>query len=440
MNRPNILLLCADMAGAANFGCYGDKTGLTPSIDRLAAAGITFDRAYCPNPPCIPTRVSMMSGLYGHTHGKVAHIKMDLEPKPALIPEYLSRNGYRTGLVGKTHWWPSTSTLGCDDAFITIDNHLTPELGKNDAYITYLESEGILSYNESTWGQDQKKLQPDSLPFEKLKVNWTGRQACELLELYAKDAVPFFLFCSFVEPHGAGKAPKDYLEEIKDLEFPPVIGRDGEHDNKPWIQREAVKRWAKSREEIDGYRQGVYGGIGLVDQNIGKILDTVDALNIAENTVILFLTDHGDLMYDHGCIEKTFLYEQAIRIPFLLSGPGLPAGERRNNLVSQIDLLPTVLDLCSNDSNSLQIDGRSLMPIVENPDAEWRDTLYAEVDQTFHLKQLVSSAQAKMARSGPWKYIYTLVDGHVVEEELYNLDVDPHELYNLADDLLNHHY
>ena len=104
--QKNVLLLCADMASAVHFSCYGGPAGLTPAIDSLAANGIRFTNAYCACPPCIPARVSMLCGQYGHTHGKSAHLKMPLAPRPALLPGILAANGYRTGIVGKTHWWP----------------------------------------------------------------------------------------------------------------------------------------------------------------------------------------------------------------------------------------------------------------------------------------------------------------------------------------------
>lgn len=135
MTRPNILLICADMIGAKHFGCYGNGAGITPHIDRLAERGTRFEQAYCACSPCIPARVSMMTGQYAHTHGKPAHIKMALRPAPPLLPEILSRHGYRTGLVGKTHWWPPADTLGCDETYLTIDTHLTPELGDVEVYL-----------------------------------------------------------------------------------------------------------------------------------------------------------------------------------------------------------------------------------------------------------------------------------------------------------------
>jgi arylsulfatase A-like enzyme len=433
--RPNILLLCADMAAASHFGCYGDQAEVTPNVDALAASGTRFDRAYCACPPCIPTRVSMFTGLYGHTHGKYAHLKMPLEPKPPVLPELLRDAGYRTALVGKTHWWPSASTLGCDEAHITIDNHLTPELGRNDAYIRFLESKGLFRYNPDTWDEDKKGLQPDALPFECLKPNWTGDMACEVLERFSTASEPFFLFCSFVEPHGPGKAPSWYEKELEGRSLAPVIEEEGEHAGKPPTQQRAAQKWQADRTKKERTRLGVYAGISLVDRNIGKVLSKLDELGAGENTVVLFVTDHGDLMFDHGLIEKTFLYETAVRVPFIMRGPGVPAGADRQHLVSHVDLLPTVMDMCGlADRAPANVEGRSVRHVLADPAAAWRESLFCESEQTVHVRELVDSSSAKMVIQGDWKYIYTLVDGHAVEEELYDLASDPRELRNRVHD------
>jgi len=432
--RPNILLICADMIAAKNLGCYNDPARLTPNVDRLAARGVLFEQAYCATTPCIPTRASAMTGLYAHTHGKMAHLKMELNPRPPLLPEVLSQNGYRSALVGKTHWWPPTDSLGCDEAFITIDNHLTPELGNDDAYVQFLREQSLFDYNAATWEQDKSMLEPDKLPVDCLKVHWTGDRACRLLEQFAADdeEQPFFLFCSFVEPHGPGSVQSDFLASFADVPLRPIIKQaDGHH--KPPTQRRAVAQWSKVAEaEIESYRRGVYASLNLVDQNIGKLCHTLDRLGLSESTIVLFFTDHGDLMFDHGCIEKTFLYDGAIHIPLVVAGPGIPSGERRPQLLSQIDLMPTILDLCSIEPSSFTLEGRSFRPILENPQHPWRELLFCEVEQSVHLRGLVKSSIAKMLRAVSWKYIYTLIDGHQVEEELYHLDDDPDELFNRA--------
>lgn len=431
--KPNILFLCADMISAKNFGCYGDKCAVTPNIDSLAENGTVFENAYCACTPCIPARVSMMCGQYARTHGKLVHARMELSPKPDLIPEILSKAGYKTGLVGKTHWWPADFDLGCDEAYITIDNGLTPELEEKDAYIQYLKSKNLFDYNpEGDWSPVDviMRLNPDNLPFEDLKVNWTGSKTIELLEKYASDDEPFFLFSSFVEPHTHGCVQKSHMENFKDIDVPPVITRENEFENKPQIQRDYADEVAlKKRDPLD-YRRGVYASTNLVDMNIGKIIEKLNDLRIADNTIIIFTTDHGDLMYDHGMCEKTFLYEGAIKVPMIIKDPRNKSVKRCRKLVSHVDLLPTILSACGIDSwEDMPIEGWNIMDLLSSPDAEWRDAVYCEVGQT-HCRKYDSS-MIKMIRKGSWKYVYTLVDGYIQDDELYNLDTDPDELYNL---------
>lgn len=426
----NVLLICSDMVGARHLGCYGDPVGATPHIDQLAANGTRFEAAYCATTPCIPARISMMSGQYAHTHGKLAHMKMPLEPRPPLLPEILTQNGYQTAMVGKTHFWPSQDTLGFQEAHLTIDTHLTPELGQGDAYIQFLQERDLFTFNAATWDEDRSKLAADNLPDDALKVNWTGDTACNILDSFAtQPEQPFFLYVSFVEPHGPGCVKSDLWDEYAARPIPEMIPVG---DSIPPTQKRAVERWDTSQEDQERYRSGVYASLSLVDDNIGKLLDRLESLGLRESTVIIFLTDHGELMYDHGCIEKTFLYEPAANIPWIMSGPGIPAGETRSHFVSQVDLLPTILDVCGIDAPSIHIEGHSLLPILTDPSTSWRDAVFCEVEQSVHLRDLVKSSIAKMIRRGVWKYIYTLIDGETVEEELYHLADDPDELVNLA--------
>ena len=430
--KPNVVLICSDMAAARHFGCYGDPAKVTPNVDALAQRGVRFDQGYCASAPCIPARASMMTGQYAHTHGKTAHLKMELQPCPPLLPEILSRHGYQTAIVGKTHWWPANDKLGADRAFLTIDDHLTAELGEDDAYVRFLIEEGII--DKDRWEEERRRVDPNRIPERCLKVNWTGDKACSLIREFSAGEGPFFVYCSFVEPHGGGSTPKEHLAKLADRPMRPIIGREGEHENKPEVQKEAVRRYAAGMAKIDQYRRRVYASLNLVDENVGKIVETLDSLDHARDTYVVFLTDHGDLMGDHGLREKTFLYDSAVKIPYIIRGPGIPQGHARPHLVSQVDLLPTILECCGIEEIPPRIEGRSVLPIVADPNAPWRQTLFCEADQTVHLRGAAASSQAKMLRTGPWKYIYTLVEGHVLEEEVYHLQDDPDELHNLAHD------
>ncbi len=428
----NLLLICSDMVGARHLGCYGDPVQITPNIDQLAARGTRFEAAYCATTPCIPARVSLMSGQYAHTHGKLVHLKMPLEPRPTLLPEIFTKQGYQTGLVGKTHFWPSNDDLGFQEAHITIDNHLTPELGMDDAYMRFLHERGLFTFNAETWAEDRQQIHPDNLPDDALKVNWTGDTATDMLARFATDPQqrPFLLYCSFVEPHGPGSVKTALRESFAERDLRPLIPVG---DNIPPTQRRAVEQWQQtSPADQHWYRAGVYASVHLMDANVGKLLAKLDELNLREDTLVIFFTDHGDLMYDHGCIEKNFLYEPAVNIPWIMAGPGIPIGETRSQFVSQVDLLPTVLDLCGIADLPPRVEGYSLRPVLDQSVSHWRESIFCECEQSVRLRELAKSSIAKMIRSGPWKYIYTLVNGELVEEELYNLEDDPDELHNRA--------
>ena len=339
-------------------------------------------------------------------------------------------------MVGKTHFWLPDDDLGFQEAHLTIDNHLTPELGHDDAYIRFLEEERLFTFNAEMWADNKVGLEPDNLPDNALKVNWTGDRACDLLDDLASDPdTSFFLYVSFVEPHGPGSVKQELWDDFANRDLREMIPVG---ENIPETQQRALDMWDASVEDRLRYRSGVYASIHLMDANVGKILDHLDSLDLRDSTIILFLSDHGDLMYDHGCIEKTFLYEPAINIPWIMAGADIPQGETRSHFVSQIDLVPTVLDVCGIDEIPAHVEGRSVVPLLNDVAVPWRDAVFCEVEQRVHLRHLVKSSIAKMIRRDKWKYIYTLVNGDRVEEELYNLDNDPDEQHNLVGDQDQH--
>ncbi len=429
----NILIICADMIGAQHVGCYGNPVGASPNVDKLAQRGIRFENAYCAATPCIPARASMLTGLYAHTHGKTVHMKMPLNPCPPLLTELLADAGYNVGWVGKTHWWPSNDDLGCHDIHLTIDSHLTRELGEDDAYMRHLVERGLVDLSQP-WPVVKAQISPDALPEDALKVHWTGRTTEDMLRRYAVADEPFFITCSFVEPHGPGSVKPELLDEFIQRPIPAINAGDPNATDLKQQVRAAL--WA---ENIGGdkkheYRAGVYASLKLVDQNIGKLMATLDELDLWKNTTVFFTSDHGDLMFDHGLREKTFLYEAAVHVPLIVAGAGVPQGETRSQLVSHLDLMPTVLDMTNTTPSDLRIEGRSLVPVIDDAETPWREFLFCEAEQSVHLpKELgVHSSVTKMVRQGAWKYIYTLVGGERLDEELYHLGDDPHETRNIA--------
>lgn len=434
--RPNILLVNADQIGAHHLGCYGDTTGATPNLDALAARGVRFSRAYCASPVCICARASMYSGQYPHTHGKVAHLRMPLEPRPPLLPEVLAASGYATGLVGKTHFYPPSDPIGCEIAHITIDSHLAYELVPHDAYVRFLQEQGVLEEIGLTEFTPEactaKAPLIRSLPERLHRATWTGDTACGVLSRFAADDRPFFLYCSFVEPHGPEPCPPEYEDKFAGKIREPIT-RSNELDAKPPIQRLVRDRGNEVLEGTYGsdhaaLRRRFYGLVNLVDHNIGKILEELDQLGLREDTMVFFLTDHGELLGDHGMYQKCLFYDSCARVPLLVAGPEAAGDRVCEALVSQVDLMPTILELCGAAKDDLLLDGSSFADLLAHPERPGRPAVYSELYQNQFIPE-GTLCNTKMIRTGRWKYVY-YTDGPC--DELYDMEADPHELTNLA--------
>ena len=436
LNRPNIVLITADQISARHLGCYGDPAGATPHLDRLATKGVRFDQAYCASPVCIPARASMYSGQYPHTHGKTTHLRMPMQPRPPLLPEVLAANGYQTALVGKTHFHPPSDSIGCRIAHLTIDALLAYELVPHDAYVRFLQERGVLeeigltSFTPATCRATASAVR--SLPERLHRATWTGDTACGVLRALASAPDPFFLYCSFVEPHGPEPCPPEYERKFAG-KVPPPTTRPGELEEKPAVQRHFRDRYRKMLERNHGtdheaMGRRFYGLVSLVDRNVGKVLAALDDLEIRDRTVVVFLTDHGESLGDHGMWGKCMFYDSCARVPLIAAGPGVAAGAASDALISHVDLMPTILELADIGRGDLLLDGRSFADLLGNPGLPGQEAVFGELYQNQCLPEEMG-CNCKMVRTGRWKYVYYT---HGPTDELYDLAEDPHELYDLA--------
>ncbi len=434
--RPNILLITADQISAHHLGCYGDLTGATPNLDALASRGVRFNQTYCASPVCIPARTSMYTGLYPHTHGKVTHLRMPLQPRPPLLPEVLGRNGYRTAIVGKTHFYPPADALGCEECYLTIDALLAYELVPHDGYVRFLQERGVLDQiglKEFT-SAECRATAPlvQGLPEQLHRATWTGDTACQVLRELSTSSEPFFLYCSFVEPHGPEPCPVEYASKFAGNIRDPVT-RPNELEEKPVVQRLFRRHYREMLErnygtDYEAMHRHFYGLINLVDCNIGKLLATLDALDLRDRTVVIFLTDHGESLGDHGMYGKCMFYDSCARVPLLAAGPDIATDQVSDALVSHVDLMPTVLALCGVDTRDLRLDGLSFAGLLQDPQRTGQEAVFSELYQNQCLPDGVL-CNCKMIRTGQWKYVYYTFGP---TDELYDLNEDPHELHNLA--------
>ena len=364
----------------------------------------------------------MFSGLYPHSLGKVAHVRMGIDPLIRMLPQYLGAAGYRTGIVGKTHLWPPDKDYGSEFASLTIDRHLSPELGEADAYLCYLAEHDLRD------AKDESKL-----PLELYRALWAAREARRFFE--GCDERPFFLFCSFVKPHPPLDPPRPYDTYYAEANLPEPRARESELSTKPSAVRNKMDREVVAdRESRQRQTRRFYGLMTLIDRAIGDIVDALGESGRLENTIILFTSDHGDYMGDHYLTGKEFFHEPSAGVPFILSGPGIASGKATDALAGHVDILPTFLELAGAEVPN-RLEGCSLAPVLRDPEVTVRDVIFGELHRGIKTPQGVWWTGQKMAATQRHKYIYysRAWQGEGFEEELYDLQRDPHEFDNLAD-------
>ncbi len=473
--RPNILLITSDQQHHSTLGSANPKIK-TPALDRLAGEGVRFDRAYCPNPTCTPTRATIITGMMPSQHGAWSLGTKLLEDVPTL-GAMLSEAGYQTSLVGKAHFQPLASTaeypsIECQPILRDLDfwrdftgpwygfDHVeTARMHGNEShvgqhYAIWMEEKGLTNWadyfqpwppKEDDDGKpyyEKGQLHWD-LPEEYHYTTWTGERTIAQIEKAAADDQPFFTWASFHDPHPPYTVPEPWASMYDPAEMEPGTVTEGEHDANPPHFGEAMKPDAKMREIFppsDGAIHGghsqahdfeqlkknmavYYGMTSFMDHHIGRILDKLDELGIAENTIVIFTTDHGHFLGQHGLTAKAIHhYEDLLRIPFLVRWPGgnVPAGQTSGAIQNLVDLAPTILRAVGLDVPGAMtgVDQRATWAGGE-PARRWSVTENHHGNEVCHMRSYVNE-RYKITVYRTWD------DG-----ELFDLQEDPNELKNL---------
>ena len=438
-SRPNVLILMPDELRADALGYAGHPVFRTPHIDRLAREGAIFTSAYCASPLCMPARASMISGLAPHNH----HIQDNAGHLPAddeTFAQLLQRAGYHTAAIGKLHFWPDDPGRSFVEhepyvharGFAEVHEIPGPaSLTKTDSYLTRRWRDlGLLDAYRADFRRRQQASQAGDaaawaspLPVEEYADSYVGARAVEWLERYDSSA-PFLLHVSFGGPHPPFDAPEPYASMYAPAALPDPVPPSAPD---AWLPSRVRERMLAGRTLLlatEGARaarerMANYGGkITLIDEWIGRILHTLDARGLVGNTLVIFLSDHGEMGGDHGRYNKSVFYEGAARIPLVLRWPeAIPPGQRVDALVEQIDLFATVV-AAAGAPPSRRSFTRSLLPPAAGAPTEvdpW-DAVFSE------LKREV------MVRTKQYKYA---VDGQGAGYLLFDLEQDPHEQRNL---------
>lgn len=420
--RPNILFLMIDQQAASALSAYGGTTARTPNIQRLADRGVVFENAYTNFPVCAPSRFSMMSGQLAsriECYDNAAEFRASIPT----IAHYLRLLDYQTTLCGKMHF------IGPDQLH-GYEERLTPEIYSAD-FRTLPQWEG----EDDDFATDAREALIEAGPVPRtVQMDYdeeVGFHAVQKLFDLARsdDTRNFFLTVSFTHPHEPFLCRQEHWDRYTDLEIDlPRVGEipdsDLDEHSRRIFRHYNLPAPGITEQHVRNARRAYYGAMSYVDDMIGRILETIEETGIAGGTVVVLASDHGEMLGERGMWFKKVFFENAVRIPLILCGPGFEPKRVREN-VSLVDLLPTFVDI-ADPSGSLEpvqsVAGNSIIPLARGTARDWPDTIFSEMTCEGVVEPVT------MVKRGHHKYVCSAS----VPPLLFDLSEDPHELENLA--------
>lgn len=394
---PNVIVFFTDQQRWDTTGVHGNPLGLTPNFDRMARQGTDVHYSFTCQPVCAPARSCLQTGMYATQTG-VWRNGRTLAQDATTLAKCFKAGGYRTGYIGKWHLAPTEPVLEAD----------------RGGYEYWLAS-NMLEFTSDSY--DMLMFDNDNQPVKLpgYRVDAQTDAAIRYIDAHQKE--PFFLFLSYIEPHH-----QNHLDD-----YPPPDGYREQYTGR-WIPPDLAALGGSTHQHLGGY----YGMIKRLDEALGRLLDALKSLKLLDNTVVLFTTDHGNHFKTRNAEYKRSCHESSIRLPTALCGPGFNGGGRIHELVSLIDLPPTLLDAAGLPIPR-QMEGRSILPLLRGEATDWPQDVFLQISE---------SQTGRALRTKRWKYGVTATgeddlntpDAAVyVEQYLYDLEADPHELENLVD-------
>lgn len=434
MSSPNIILIMTDQQRWDTVACNGYPHMITPHIDALARRGVSFTHAFAQGAVCGPSRNSIVSGQYVHTHGVEGNEQWLRPDQPNWI-ECLRRGGYQTVNIGKMHTAPIRLPAGFEHRTVVENKnysqgHHGPDTDDYDLYLSHhgLKRPALTYYKDIEDWPD--RLQATVWPHDDVLFpdNYVGRTTVDYLNGCTYDR-PLFLWCGFAGPHDPFDVTEPYLRMYDDVDVPDPVGWEGELETKPPPQQAAMDGmegkhspaavwWSRATpDRIRRMRKHYYANITLMDDWVGRIVAAVEAKGQLDNTLFVFTSDHGDCLGDHHQVYKfSSHYDPVARVPLVLAGPGVETVGESDPLVELIDLGPTFLGLAGLDPLP-GASGQSLSALLRGG-GPLHDVVFSE------------HGQRVMVRTHEWKLVAYLGQPY---GELYDLRTDPDELHNLYD-------
>jgi iduronate 2-sulfatase len=429
--KMNVLFIIADDLNC-NIGAYDHYLVKTPNIDQFAKDGLLFNNAYCNFPLCAPSRASFMTGLYpDQTHLKDLNtLVRERVPDVTTMSQNFMDKGFAAARVGKLYHYGNPKeigTAGHDDPpswNITVN----PRGRDKD------EEDKIFSLTPGMFGASLSWLAADGEDEEQTD-GIVATEAIKLLEKFAEESTPFFLGVGFYKPHTPFVAPKKYFDMYSKEDIIIPYTPEGYLETLPVPARELLARWKVQNNLSDELAlssiQAYYACISFLDAQVGRVLDALDELGLRDNTIVVFTSDHGYHMGEHGYYQKLTLFEDSDRMPLIISYPGQRTkGQVTNSLVEMIDFYPTLSELAGL-SYPDYVAGKSLVPILENASAKIRESAFSQVDNDY-MSKWMNTYHGYTIRTDLYRYTRWEEGGEGMIE-FYMRTTDPAEMHNLAD-------
>jgi arylsulfatase len=431
--RPNIILIMTDQQRFDTIQAWGDEHMITPNMDRLVAEGVSFRQAYCPGATCVASRAATFTGMYAHNTG--AYSFLDWADHETWVHD-LSANGYFCANIGKMHFIPTHVNSAFDER-IVVENPTTIEQwhgGPDDDWGQFLKING---YERPNHRQDTdpdwlSKFQgvPWHLPEAMHSDVFIGNSAVAWVNSYRGEK-PFFLEVGFTGPHEPWDPLQRHFDLYKDKAVPPAVTQPNDLDNKP-PQHKAHKEYFASAEgeakidfsqatdaDIENMRRHYYAKITTVDEQLGHVMDALEEQGFLENSLIIFCSDHGEMLGDHTLPYKWLMYDPIVHVPMIIKSSSQTSETQDiHELVSLMDIGPTILEAAGIDIPTY-LEGQSLLPYLYDDDIDHRDYVICEDNYLV------------MLRSKTHKLVYYIGQD---EYEFYDLQADPNEFTNLWQD------
>jgi len=479
----NVIFFITDQQRADHLGCAGNKVLQTPNIDKLAGEGIRFSNAYVGNPTCMPNRCSIMTGQYPNTC--IRTFGVNLPEDAPTFSGTLRDQGYVTKAVGKMHlnFWAgqydkSHRSAEYIPAWMNPETHDQMVKDFPLPYYGFDEMDLVVGHGDSCNGHYQdwvaerapellpvlRELGPkiiadmyrkSPIPEEFYPTSYLTDRAVDFLESFARGnkEKPFLLKVSYPDPHHPCTPPGKYANMYKaeDMQLPASFDDLSSIRNHPYIGTrtnqpgfENMLFHTSNEEEAKNFISHTYGMLTMIDDSVGKILATLKDLGLEDDTMIVYTSDHGDMMGDHGMILKGWLpYKGILNVPLIFKVPGVTkAGNVSDSLVSAVDLAPTILNICGIDPELQPPDmqGHILTPMLKDPNQKLRDNCLIEVDEIdtgrvdrWQNPSLASLPVGRLKYLITDRYSLTVYDGFPGYGDLFDLQEDPHQLNNLWD-------